>query len=189
MEFYDEYILQTPGWALDLSQLRRLEHAGAVERIRAYQVLAVQRLLNHARLARLIENETFLGDATYGPTAMLDDTREIVWREVTEGRAIDTFRRNLQRGYLEQAHYLLHEAESESWAPPRGGNLRVSRNDDPPLNADLHISQSDIRPLIRDQLELLRGEIETALESGVGDRMSRIHLDDALVRIAATLGS
>lgn len=187
MEFYDEYILQTPGWALDLSQLRRLEHAGAIERIRAYQVLAVQRLLNHARLARLIEQETFLGDASYRPADMLDDTREIVWREVTEGRPIDTFRRNLQRGYLEQAHYLLHEAESESWSPPRGGNLRVSRNDDPPLNADLHIAQSDIRPLIRDQLQLLRGEIETALESGVADRMSRIHLEDALVRIGSTL--
>jgi len=189
MEFYDEYILQTPGWALDLSQLRRLEHAGAIERIRAYQVLAVQRLLNHARLARLIEHETFLGDATYGPTEMLDDTREIVWREVTEGRAIDTFRRNLQRGYLEQAHYLLHEAESESWSPPRGGNLRVMSNDDPPLNADLHIAQSDIRPLIRDQLGLLRSEIEAALEAGVADRMSRIHLEDALVRIANTLST
>ncbi len=188
MEFYDEYILQTPGWALDLSQLRRLEHAGAVERIRAYQVLAVQRLLNHARLARLIEHETFLGEATYRPTEMLDDTREIVWREVTEGGAIDTFRRNLQRGYLEQAHHLLHEAESESWSPPRGGNLRVMSNNDPPLNADLHIAQSDIRPLLRDQLKLLRGEIEVALESGVADRMSRIHLEDALVRIGNTLG-
>lgn len=188
MEFYDEYILQTPGWALDLSQLRRLEHAGAIERIRAYQVLAVQRLLNHVRLARLIEQETFLGDASYRLADILDDTREIVWREVTEGRPIDTFRRNLQRGYLEQAHYLLHEAESESRSPPRGGNLRVSRNDDPPLNADLHIAQSDIRSLIRDQLQLLRGEIETALESGVADRMSRIHLEDALVRIGSTLG-
>jgi len=120
---------------------------------------------------------------------MLDDTREIVWREVTEGRAIDTFRRNLQRGYLEQAHYLLHEAESESWSPPRGGNLRVMSNDDPPLNADLHIAQSDIRPLIRDQLGLLRSEIEAALEAGVADRMSRIHLEDALVRIANTLST
>ena len=64
----------------------------------------------------------------------------------------------------------------------------MSRNDDPPLNADLHIAQSDIRSLIRDQLQLLRGEIETALESGVADRMSRIHLEDALVRIGSTLG-
>ena len=172
-----------------MSQLRRLEHAGVVERVRAYQELGVQRLLNHARLARMIEHEAFLGDRTYRPADMLDDTRAMVWREVAENRAIDTFRRNMQRAYLQQAHYLLHEAESESWTPPRGGNLRVGSNDDPPLNADLHIAQSDIRPLIRDQLKLLRGELEAALEAGVADRMSRIHLEDALVRIAATLGN
>ncbi len=188
MDFIDEYILQTPSWALDLSQLRRLEHAGVVERVRAYQELGIQRLLNHARLARMIEHEAFLGDRTYRPADMLDDARAMVWREMYENRAIDTFRRNMQRAYLAQAHHLLHEAESDSWTPPRGGNLRVGSNDDPPLNADLNIAQSDIRPLIRDQLTLLRDEIEAALETGVSDRMSRIHLEDALVRITGTLG-
>ncbi len=188
MDFYDEFILQTPGWALDLAQLRRLEHAGVVERVRAYQELGVQRLLNHARLARLIEQEAFLGDNAYRPADMLDDARAMIWREVSEGEPIDTFRRNMQRAYLQQAHHLLHEAESEHWAPPRSGNLRVGNNNDPPLNADLHIAQSDIRPLIRDQLQLLRGELQAALDAGVGDRMTRIHLEDAIVRINGTIG-
>jgi hypothetical protein len=38
--------------------------------------------LNHARLARMIEHEAFHGDETYRPAEMLDDAREIVWREV-----------------------------------------------------------------------------------------------------------
>jgi len=187
MAFIEEHILSTPTWALDMDMLRRLEHAGAVERIRAYQELAVQRLLNHARLARMIEHEAFLGEETYRPADMLDDARAAVWREVQQNEAIDTYRRNLQRAYLEQAHYLLHEAESEHWSPPRSGNLRVGSNDDPPLNADLHISQSDIRPLVRDQLRLLHDEITEALDGGVSDRMTRIHLADALERINATL--
>ena len=187
MAFIEEHILSTPTWALDMDMLRRLEHAGAVERIRAYQELAVQRLLNHARLARMIEHEAFLGDDTYRPADMLDDARAAVWREVQQGEAIDTYRRNLQRAYLEQAHYLLHEAESEHWSPPRSGNLRVGSNDDPPLNADLHIAQSDIRPLVRDQLRLLHDEITDAINGGVSDRMTRIHLEDALERINATL--
>ena len=187
MRFIDEHVLRTPTWALDLDVLRRLEHAGAVERIRAYQELAVQRLLNHARIARLIEQETFLGNGTYGPTRMLDDAREMVWRELGSGSAIDTYRRNQQRAYLQQAHHLLHEAESAHWSPPRSGNLRVGNNDDPPLNGALHIAQSDIRPLIRDQLGLLREEIDATLEAGVSDRMTRIHLEDALVRIGRSL--
>lgn len=187
MAFMDEHVLQTPEWALQIDQLRRIEHAGVVERIRAYQELAVQRLLNHARLARMIEHEAFLGDETYRPADMLDDARDIVWREVSSRTAIDTYRRNLQRAYLDQAHYLLHEAESEHWNAPRSGNLRVGRNDDPPLNADLHIGQSDIRPLIRDQLRQLKQEVGAALDAGVSDRMTRIHLEDALVRIRQAL--
>jgi hypothetical protein len=187
MAFIDEFVLSTPQWALDINQLRRLEHAGVVERIRAYQELAVQRLLNHARLARMIEHEAFLGDATYRPAEMLDDAREMIWREMYAGEPIDTYRRNMQRAYLQQADYLLNEAESDHWSPPGSGNLRVGSNNDPPLNADLHIGQSDIRPLIRDQLTLLRGEIEEALAAGVSDRMTRIHLQDALVRIDRTL--
>ena len=46
---FGRVVMQTPEWALNLDLLRRLEHAGAVERIRAYQELAVQRFLNHAR--------------------------------------------------------------------------------------------------------------------------------------------
>jgi hypothetical protein len=187
MRFIDEHVLQTPEWALDMDMLRRLEHAGAVERIRAYQELAVQRLLNHARLARMIEHEAFLGSATYRPAEMLDDTREMVWREVRQRQPIDTYRRNMQRAWLEQAHHLLHDAASRHWSPPSSGNLRVSDNNDPPLNADLHIAQSDIRPLIREQLRLLDGEIREALQRGVQDRMTRIHLEDARVRIARAL--
>lgn len=187
LRFIDEHVLSTPTWALDPNLLRRLEHAGAVERIRAYQELAVKRLLNHARLARMIEHEAFLGDRTYRPAEMLDDVRGIVWREVRQNQPIDTYRRNMQRAWLDQAAYLLQEAESASWSPPGSGNLRVGRNDDPPLNADLHIGQSDIRPLIRDQLTLLRGEIQDALRRGVRDRMTRIHLEDALVRIDKAL--
>jgi len=187
MAFIDEHVLSTPEWALDMAMLRRLEHAGALERIRAYQELAVQRLLNHARLARMIEHEAFLGDNSYRPADMLDDTRAMVWIELSEARPINTWRRNMQRAWLEQAHHLLHEAESDHWQPPASGNLRVGSNDDPPLNADLHISQSDIRPLIRDQLSLLQDEIDQAMDTGIDDRMTRIHLEDARRRIEAAL--
>ncbi len=189
MQFIDEHVLSTPRWALDMDLLRRLEHAGAVERIRAYQELAVQRLLNAPRLARMIEHAAFLDGETYLPADMLDDARDIVWREIGAGEPVDTYRRNLQRAYLEQAHRLLHDTDFESWTPPPSGNLRVGTNDDPPLNAPLHVAQSDIRPLMREQLRLLHQELSTTLESGVDDRLTRVHMEDALERIEAALGS
>jgi len=187
MTFLDEHVFQTPHWALQIDQLRRLEHVGALERIRAYQVLAVERVMNHNRLARLIEQEAFDGEAAYRPTEMLDDLRRMLWRELRSRGPIDTFRRNLQRGYLAHVHALLHDAESSGWPTPDSGNLRVSSNQDPPLNAPLHIGHSDIRPLLRDQLRLLRADIEDALARGVADRNTRIHLEDALERILGAL--
>lgn len=187
MRFLDQHVLSTPTWALDANLLRRIEHAGVVERIRAYQVMAVERLMNHARLARLIEQEAFLGDAAYRPAQMLDDTREMVWREVRQHRPVDTYRRNLQRGYLDHAHHLLHSTEFGAWSPPASGDLRVSNNNDPPLNGPLHLGQSDIRPLVRDQLQQLQREVQAALDRGVADRMTRIHLEEVLVRIGRAL--
>src|SRR5690606_3642387 len=140
-----------------------------------------------ARVARMIEYEAFAGADTYTPTEMLDDVRAAVWREVKAGRTIDTYRRNLQRAYLAQAQHLLEIADNEGWSPPQSGDLRVGNDDDPPLNGALKIAQSDIRPLIRDQLRLLRGELRAALSSGVRDRNTRIHLEDAVVRICEAL--
>ncbi len=187
MKFIDQQVLATPSWALNPNVLRRLEHAGAVERIRAYQELAVQRLLNHARIARMIEHEAFHGAATFTPTQMLDDTRAAVWRDAQAGRALSTYRRNLQRAYLAQSNHLLNIADNTGWSPPRSGDLRVGSDTDPRLNGELKIAQSDIRPLIRDQLKLLRGELRTALSRGVAERNTRIHLEDAIVRIDRAL--
>ena len=187
MKFIDEQVLATPSWALNANVLRRLEHAGAVERIRAYQELAVQRLLNHARIARMIEHEAFHGANTYRPTQMLDDARAAVWRDARAGQAVNTYRRNLQRAYLAQANQLLNVADNSGWSPPRSGDLRVGSDTDPTLNGELKIAQSDIRPLIRDQLKLLRGELRASLTRGVQDRNTRIHLEDAIVRIDKTL--
>lgn len=187
MKFIDEHVLATPSWALNANVLRRLEHAGAVERIRAYQELAVQRLLNHARIARMIEHEAFHGAGTYKPTQMLDDTRAAVWRDARAGSPVNTYRRNLQRAYLAQANHLLNVADNTGWRPPQSGDLRVGSDTDPQLNGELKIAQSDIRPLIRDQLKLLRAELRATMIRGVADRNTRIHLEDVIVRIDNTL--
>lgn len=187
MAFFDEHVFTTPEWALDTDLLRRLEHAGAVERTRAYQVSGVRRLLNHARIARLIEQEAFQGEEAYGPAEMLDELRAMLWRELGSDGPIDTWRRNLQRGYVQYAHALLHEVETEGFQPPSSGNLRVGNNNDPPLNADMSVAQSDIRPLIREQLRLLRADVEAGMRRSGRDRMSRIHLTDVLERIDRAL--
>lgn len=186
MTWLDQHGFATPTWLLDEDILRRLEHAGALERIRAYQMEAMDRFLHPNRFARMTEQEHFLGREAYSPVEMMDDLRATLWKEVRNGASVDAFRRNLQRGYLERMDWLLHDAESDVLVPPPSGNLRVSRYDDPPLNAELHVRQSDIGALVRDQLHQLRSETRTA-QRRAPDHMTRIHLADVLHRIDETL--
>ena len=47
---------------------------------------------------------------------------------------------------------------------------------------NVNVEQSDIRPVVRGQLNLLRGQIVSAIPK-TADRMSKYHLQDAVIRI------
>ncbi len=160
MGFLAKYAFSTPQWLLNNAILERIEHAGAVDRIRRYQANMLADLISPDRIARLIELEAREGD-TYTAIEMMDDLRKMVWSEVYSGKAIDTYRRNLQRAYLEGIEGLMTEEPSYSSTP-------------------VDVSQSDIRALARDQLLTLERDINRARMS---DRYSRIHLDDVVYRI------
>ncbi len=176
LAFLHEHAFERPGWLLDEDVLGRIQHAGALDRIRSTQVGVVDLLLDPQRLARMIEAEALLGEATYTPLALFDDLRQGLWRELRRGEAVDPFRRNLQRGYLERLEYLMTE---EVTPPPPQFLQFVSFT-------PVDVSQSDIRAYVRGQLEALKGEVRVALPR-TRDRATRLHLRDALVRIDAIL--
>ena len=78
----------------------------------------------------------------------MDDLKRGVWRELSDRRpVVDTFRRNLQRGYLERMAYLMTQEFNSPFAFFFGTTVDVS--------------QSDIRPFVRGQLEELQREDRT----------------------------
>jgi hypothetical protein len=90
-------------------------------------------------------------------------------------RPIDVYRRNLQRGYLERMKWLMTEE-------PELPSNRFFAAFLTPVN----VTMSDIRPLVRGELQTLEGQIGRALSRARG-RTTRLHLQDALERIDATL--
>ena len=176
MAFLNKLAFERPDWLLDEDILRRIEHAGAVERIRNVQVGVLDRLLDAQRLARLIDAEAVMSSDTYTAVEMLTDLRNGVWSELEDGDAIGPFRRNLQRGYIEQMNDLMTE---EVTAPP--ASVREFIGFTP-----VDVSQSDIRAYVRGELETLRDEIDTALRS-TDDRTTELHLRDARARIVEIL--
>ena len=179
MAFLDEHLFATPEWLLDKELVRKFEHVGTVERVRWYQVTGLNALLSPHRLERLVEQHAMLGDETYGPAGMLDDLRGSIWKELHGADRVDTYRRNLQRAYIDRLEYLLSEATAEAPNPPADYRPDLGFVE---LRTDFHIQQSDIRPLIVEQLEELQSEIESAL-SNTSDRYTRTHYNYVLKRI------
>jgi hypothetical protein len=170
VQFVISEALKSPTWLADKATLRRIEHAGAIERIRARQVGILNQMLDPRRMQRIIESEVLDADP-YSLIAYLDDLRDGVFSELDDGSTIDTYRRNLQRAYLERLEQIMTEEPSDSSSP---------------FATEVDVSQSDIRPLVRAQLISVQFESIQA-SSGATDAMTRAHLLDLAERAQAIL--
>lgn len=172
MAYLQKNTFNTPTWLLDQSILKKIEHAGSVDRIRNFQVGILNQLLDPSRIARLIEAEAVSGKQTYTPLDLFTDLRSGLWSELSAGKAVDTYRRNLQRAHIERLEFLMKEEP----APP-ATNMRSLMGYTP-----IDVSQSDIRPIARAELKNLRNQITQSL-GRITDAMTRYHLEDCIQRI------
>ena len=113
MNFLNQQLFQTPNWLLEKSVLNKIENAGAVERLRSFQVRYLNRLFNKDRLNRLSENEALNGSAAYTLTNVMDDSRNGIFAELKAGSQPDAFRRNLQRAYISKMADLMEMEEAK----------------------------------------------------------------------------
>ncbi|UBZ10233.1 zinc-dependent metalloprotease [Leeuwenhoekiella palythoae] len=165
MQFLQDQLFTTPEWMIDNNILNKIENNGNVERIRGLQVRTLENVLDFGRLGRMIENETLNGKEAYTLTEMMNDLRSGIFSELRSGKKIDTYRRNLQRAYVDRLEHLLTEEQS-------GRRNATSVN----------VSQSDIRAIARAELNTLKRSVRSAI-GRTGDTLSRYHLQDLMERI------
>ncbi|SHE59648.1 protein of unknown function [Fodinibius roseus] len=172
VDFLEEHAFVTPEWMLNEEILGRINQSTVVENVRSAQAGVLNDLTNPQRLARLIEMEVRSAGEPYDAFEMMDDLRESIWSELNRSTAIDIPRRNLQRAYIERMEYLMTEELSDI-----SGEMKEYYG-----WTDVDVSQSDIRPLVRNQLELLLAEVRQS-RNQVNDRATRAHLSDVQSRI------
>ena len=172
MSYVNRQLFVTPTWLIDEEIFNKIEFAGSVERLRGYQTRTINNMLDFGRMARMIENEALNGNNAYTLLEMMADLRRSVWTELPKGSTIDPYRRNLQRSYLARMEYLMTEDQAPIPARFRSFVKRTNVN----------VEQSDIRPVVRGQLNTLRGQIKSAIPK-TSDGMSKYHLQDAVTRI------
>ena len=176
LSFLHQELFQTPTWLLEEDILNKIDFASAVDRMRRTQTRIISSILDFGRLARMIENEALHGARAYTLVNMMNDLQNGLWSELAKGNKINTYRRNLQRAYIERLSYLMTESQTPAtgWARTYGNQTRVL------------VSQSDIRSVARGQLNKLKKDIEKGVKR-VSDTNTKYHLRDAIARIDTIL--
>ena len=172
LDFLQDHLFNTPDWMLDQNIFDKVQAAGSVERIRGMQVRTLNSILDFGRIARMIENEALNADDAYTYLAMMQDLRKGLFSELSAGKTIDVYRRNLQRAYVDRLEFLMTEDQTRLPA----GFARFSRR------TNVNVSQSDIRPIVRAELKNLRRNVQSAI-GRTRNQMSKYHLSDLVERI------
>jgi hypothetical protein len=172
LNFLQKQLFETPYWLIDKDIIANTEYSGIIERMRSLQSRYLDTMFSLGKLARLVEQETLNGAKAYSLVQFMKDLRLGLWNELYSGQAIDTYRRNLQKGHIERLGYLL-TADSQRKLPDYGGYRKSTA---------VTTNQSDIRSVARAELMNLKSAITANLGSA-SDTMSRYHLQDAISRI------
>jgi len=150
-----------PSFMIQPDVLRRIQPVGVVDRVRAAQTTLLTGLLQGARLDRMTEQATLDGVVAYPPLAFLTDLRNGIWSELAKpGTAINLYRRNAQRAYLD--------------------NLDQRLNGTPG-------SSAEVRSLVKGELKALDRQLQTAAAAAGLDENTRRHLTDSRDEIAMIL--
>ncbi|GAA5031966.1 glutaminyl-tRNA synthetase [Marivirga lumbricoides] len=157
IKFLNEQLFATPEWIIQPAILTRIEEEGIVDRIKALQTRTLSNLISKDRVKRILENEALNGKDAYSATTMMDDLRTGIFSELRSGAKIDTYRRNVQKTFVEHLGGLVNSEDKD-------------------------IRTTDIPSLSRGNLVALRAEINRGI-ARQSDQMSRYHLQDLVSRI------
>jgi hypothetical protein len=180
--FLNRQLFETPTWMLDPNVLSLIRPGSGVEQLRQVQEATLNSLYDYARMQRLIETSAANVNA-YGLDDMFTDVRKGVWSELRMRKAIDPFRRNLQKVHVEKLISLLNPP---STPPPAGFGFFSPFFPASPASPVADPKKSDVISLARGHLIDLKAEVNAALPS-VSDKMSRYHLQDVQSRIDRAL--
>ena len=159
MEFLCRQVFATPYWLID-QKILGYTGSSSVEIITSLQETALARLINNARMTKMLTAEA--GDPkAYKVTDMLNDMDKGIWGELITKQPINLYRRNLQRNYVDRLCLIVK-----------------------PLTPI--IKTSDLNSIAKAELVKLRAKIKADLPS-MRDDTSRNHLKDMLDKIDITL--
>ncbi len=153
LKFLMSNAFTVPSFMIQPEVLRRIQPVGVVDRVRAAQTALMGTLLQGPRIDRMTEQMTLDGAVAYPPLSFLADVRNGIWSELAKpGAAINLYRRNVQRAYLDTLDQRLNGTPASS---------------------------AEVRALVKGELKALDKQLQTAAAAPGLDENTRRHLTDS----------
>jgi hypothetical protein len=174
--FLNDRLFETPRWLLDNSILNKISSPSAGDPVGSIQTGVLSSLLSSSRLNTLLQSTNRFGPVkAYTVEELLGDTRKGVWKELTTHTAIDVYRRNLQKTYVESLISIVNPAPPPSTGIP-GLLILFGPN----------TKNTDLPSIAKAELAGLRNQLLAAIPATT-DKLSRYHLQDLAERIRLAL--
>lgn len=179
--FLNRQLFQTPKWLIDKKIWDKINPPGTVDPIANAQESALAGILSGDRLNRMQYCvERFGADKAYSALDMLSELQADLFSELRSNKAIDGYRRMLQKSYVEKLDNLINP-------PATNATMTITfPGSRPNPYATGLTTRSDVYSIARAQLVQLRSQVSAAAGSAT-DRMSKIHLQDLSEKIKKAL--
>jgi hypothetical protein len=171
LRFLHRNLFETPHWLMNKNVLEKVT-APITDRISTLQDNLLGTLLSSGRLQRLISSYN-RDETAYRIDEYMEDLKRGIWSELSNHKAIDNYRRNLQKSFVERIGAIVNPPSAPSTV---GGGIIIF------FGPAIDPKKSDILSVSKGILRSLRSEIASALPA-YSDKMSRYHLQDLSERI------
>ncbi len=180
LSFLQKQLFTTPKWLINKAIWDRSNNPGDdADPVLAAQESTLNSLLSAERINRLqVSVERYGAENAYSAVEMMNDVQGGLFTELKTKKAIDFYRRSLQKSYVNKLDNILNPSS------PAGFIVLTSLGRGLVNTTDL--SRSDITSIARAQLLKLNGQVTAAIPTTT-DGMSKMHLMDIKERITRAL--
>jgi hypothetical protein len=171
MNFLNAQLFSTPTWLINKDLIARTG-VSPLDLFQGPQKMTLGKLQNANTISKLISAEALEGAKAYTVSNLFSDLKTGVWSELYSHKAIDVYRRNLQKAYVDNMIKLI---APPSVSPTTAAQMSMAgmRMIDP--------TTTDVSSISRAHLIALGKDIRAAIPAATG--MSKYHLQDLSVRI------
>lgn len=166
VDFLNKQLFTTPEWLIN-KELVEKAGVNTISLIELAQKRIIDRIINKRILDNLFENEAYNANKAYTATDMFRDLNKNVWAELSNGRQIDIYRRNLQKNYVSALISVAYPKDASGRASvPATDAANIARTQLTDLQKNIRIAINSSAGTKRSHLQGLEAQIEAALETG-----------------------